>query len=158
MSNESVTRELSGATLQLVRSAVSLQAEDILRTVGALAQGRRDVREWTGLVERDARDLALLADAAVAVGAPLPAGLDGGIGDPEDPATVMEGLLASHEALMSVLRELAADCPDVPLRRVAAQVLERREEQATVLRALGAGIGLPEEERLIQGGFSKYEA
>jgi hypothetical protein len=37
-------------------------------------------------------------------------------------------------------------------------VLERREEQVMVMRALGAGVGLPAEERLVQGVFSKYEA
>jgi hypothetical protein len=149
---------LSGAARQLLRSAVSLQAEDILRTIGALAQKQRDVREWAPLVERDARDLALLAAVAVEVGAPLPAGLDGGLGDPDDPATVMEGLLASHEALMGVLGELVATCGNPRVARVVADVLERREEQATVMRALGAGVGLPAEQRLVQGAFSKYEA
>jgi hypothetical protein len=149
---------LSGAARQLLRSAVSLQAEDILRTIGALAQKQRDVREWAPLVERDARDLALLAAVAVEVGAPLPAGLDGGLGDPDDPATVMEGLLASHEALMSVLGELVTTCGNPKVARVVADVLERREEQATVMRALGAGVGLPAEQRLVQGAFSKYEA
>jgi hypothetical protein len=149
---------LSGAARQLLRSAVSLQAEDILRTIGALAQKQRDVREWAPLVERDARDLALLAAVAVEVGTPLPAGLDGGLGDPDDPATVMEGLLASHEALMGVLGELVATCGNPKVARVVADVLERREEQATVMRALGAGVGLPAEQRLVQGSFSKYEA
>jgi hypothetical protein len=149
---------LSGAARQLLRSAVSLQAEDILRTIGALAQKQRDVREWAPLVERDARDLALLAAVAVEVGAPLPAGLDGGVGDPDDPATVMEGLLASHEALMGVLGELVTTCGNPRVARVVADVLERREEQATVMRALGAGVGLPAEQRLVQGVFSKYEA
>jgi len=149
---------LTGVARQLLRSAVSLQAEDVLRTIGAMAQEQRDVREWAPLVERDARDLALLAAVAVEVGARLPAGLDGGIGDPDDPGSVMEGLLASHEALMNVLGELVATCADPKVVRVVGEVLERRQEQATVMRALGAGAGLPAEQRFVHGSFSKYEA
>ena len=148
---------MSGAVRQLLRSAVSLQAEDILRTIGALAQQQRDVREWVALVEQDARDLAMLAAVSVRAGVMLPAGLDGGSGDPDDPATIMEGLLASHEALMGVLRELTTSCHDARVVKVVADVLDRRVEQATVMRALGAGIGLPAEQRLVQGAFSKYE-
>ncbi len=70
----------------------------------------------------------------------------------------MEGLLASHEALMGVLRELVTTCGNPKVARVVGDVLERREEQAMVMRALGAGVGLPAEERLVQGAFSKYEA
>lgn len=150
--------EFSGAVLQLLRSAVTLQAEDLLRTIGALALERRDVREWTGLVERDVRDLALLASAAVAAGAQLPAGLDGGHGDPNHPNSVIEGLLASHEALMEVLRQLATRSPDPRLGYLSRSVLERREEQATVLRALGAGQGLPQEIKLVHGALPKYQA
>lgn len=152
------TPKLSGAVLQLLRSAVALQAEDLLRTIGALALERRDVREWTGLVERDVRDLAFLASAAVAAGARLPAGLDGGRGDPSDPNSVIEGLLASHEALMSVLRQLAQRCPDPRVRYATRTVLERREEEATVLRALGAGRGLPQHVPLVHGALPKYQA
>src|SRR6478736_2390631 len=36
-----------GALHQLYRSAVTLQLEDIMRTVGAMAQEQRDVREWS---------------------------------------------------------------------------------------------------------------
>ena len=150
--------KLSGAVLQLLRSAVALQAEDLLRTIGALALERRDVREWTGLVERDVRDLAFLASSAVAAGARLPAGLDGGSGDPSDPSSVIEGLLASHEALMGVLRQLAQRCPDRRVRYTTRTVLERREEEATVLRALGAGRGLPAHVQLVHGALPKYQA
>lgn len=149
---------MTGAVLQLLRSAVALQAEDLLRTIGALALARRDVREWAGLVERDVRDLAFLASAAVAAGAPLPAGLDGGSGDPSDPGSAIEGLLASHEALMRVLRQLAQRCPDPQVGHTTRAVLERREEEATVLRGLGAGRGLPKEVRLVHGALPKYQA
>jgi hypothetical protein len=149
---------LPGAVLQLLRSAVALQAEDLLRTIGALALAREDVREWTGLVERDVRDLAFLSSSAVAAGAQLPAGLDGGQGDPGHPGTVIEGLLASHEALMDVLRQLAQRCADPRVRYTVRTVLERREEEATVLRALGAGKGLPNEVQLVHGTLPKYQA
>jgi hypothetical protein len=154
---ESVVAPMSGVVRQLLRSAVTLQAEDVLRTIGALAQQQRDVREWAAVVERDARDLALLASISVQVGVTLPAGLDSGSGDPDDPATIMEGLLASHEALMGVLREITTVCQDAKVVKLVSDVLERREEQATVMRALGAGIGLPAEQRLVQGALSKYE-
>ena len=148
----------SGAVLQLLRSAVALQAEDLLRTIGALAQEQRDVREWTGLVERDVRDLAFLASAAISAGARMPAGLDGGGGDSSHPNSVIEGLLASHEALMGVLRQVAQRCTDPRVRYTTRTVLDRREEEATVLRALGAGQGLPQEVQLVQGALPKYQA
>jgi hypothetical protein len=147
----------NGAVLQLLRSAVTLQAEDLLRTIGAMALEQRDVRSWSSLVERDVRDLAFLAACAVDAGASLPAGFDGGVGDPDDPSSVMEGLLASHEALMNVLRQLAATARDPQLRHTVADVLGRREEEATVLRALGAGQGVPDDARLVQGALPKYQ-
>lgn len=145
-------------THQLLRSAVALQAEDLLRTIGALAKEQRDVREWSTIVERDVRDLALLASAAVAAGAALPAGLDGGGGDPNDPSSVMEGLLASHEALLSVLRQAAAVPADPRVQRTVEEVLRHREEEVVVLRALGAGAGLPPQQRLVHGALPKYQA
>ena len=152
------TPPVSGAVLQLLRSAVSLQAEDLLRTIGALALARHDVREWTGLIERDVRDLALLSSCAVAAGATLPAGLDGGQGDPDRPGSVIEGLLASHEALMDVLRQLAERCAEPRVCHTTRAVLDRREEEATVLRALGAGEGLPSHIQLVRGALPKYQA
>jgi len=152
------TTPAASAMQQLLRSAVSLQAEDLLRTIGALATGQRDVRQWVGLVERDVRDLSFLASCAVAAGARLPAGLDTGAPDPNDPGSVIEGLLASHEALMSVLRQLAARAVDPQVLHVVREVLDRREEEATVLRGMGAGHGLPAEERLVHGALLKYQA
>lgn len=152
------TTPASSAIQQLLRSAVSLQAEDLLRTIGALATEQRDVRQWVGLVERDVRDLAFLASCAVAAGARLPAGFDAGTPDPDDPGSVIEGLLASHEALMTVLRQLGARADDPHLQHVVREVLDRREEEATVLRGMGAGHGLPAHERLVHGSFRKYQA
>jgi hypothetical protein len=149
---------LDGAVRQLLRSAVSLQAEDLLRTIGALALEQRDVRKWSALVERDVRDLSFLATCAVAAGADLPAGFDGGRGDPDQPGSVIEGLLASHDAIMSVLRQLARRTDDPHILHTVRDVLDRREEEATVLRGLGAGQGLPDHERLVHGVLPKYQA
>ncbi|MBK6873109.1 MAG: hypothetical protein IPG94_17570 [Kineosporiaceae bacterium] len=149
-------RVAGGVVRQLLRSAVTLQAEDLLRTIGAMAIEQRDVRQWTALVERDVRDLSRLASIAVAAGAALPAGFDGGTPDPNAPGSVMEGLLASHEALMSVLRQLAERADEPAIRRVVADVLDHRAEEAAVLRGLGAGHGLPAMERLVHGALSKY--
>lgn len=149
---------VSDTVRQLLRSAVALQAEDLLRTIGALALEQRDVREWTAMVERDVRDLAFLSSCAVAAGARLPAGLDGGGGDPERPGSVIEGLLASHEALMDVLGQVSTRCSDPRISSTARAVLDRREEEATVLRALGAGAGLPDQVRFVQGALPKYQA
>lgn len=149
-------RVTGGVMRQLLRSAVTLQAEDLLRTIGAMAIEQRDVRQWTSLIERDVRDLSRLASIAVAAGAALPAGFDGGAPDPDAPGSVMEGLLASHEALMSVLRQLAERADDPAVCRVVADVLDHRSEEAAVLRGLGAGHGLPAMERLVHGALSKY--
>ncbi len=155
--DQSTNRDAGGALHQLLRSAVTLQAEDLIRTIGALAKEQRDVRGWSGHVERDVRDLALLASCAVSVGARLPAGMDDGGGDPNDPSSVIEGLLASHEALVRVLRQLATQAGDPRVQRIVADVLTRREEEATMLRALGAGTGLPAEQRLVHGNLPKYQ-
>ena len=179
---------------QLLRSAVALQAEGLLRTAGALSGVWGGVLDRTAWIERDARDLSALTSAAVAVGATLPAGLDSGAGDPEHPSSVVEGLLASHEALVRVLREIAGpDRPDTftadtftadtftadtftadtftadtftadsitndsittdaitdgegadpePWRRLVRGVLDRREEEIMLLRAVGAAGQLP---------------
>jgi hypothetical protein len=148
----------TGAVQQLLRSAVTLQAEGLMRTIGALAMQRDDVRQWSTLVERDVRDLSFLATCAVAAGAGLPAGLDGGGGDPEDPGSAIEGLLASHEALMGVLRQVVRRAGDPQVRHVARDVLDRREEEASTLRSLGAGQGLPAMERLVHGTLAKYQS
>jgi hypothetical protein len=155
--DQMTNRDTDGALHQLLRSAVTLQAEDLIRTIGALAKDQRDVRSWSGHVERDVRDLALLASCAVSVGAKLPAGMDDGGGDPDDPSSVIEGLLASHEALVRVLRELAANAADPRVHRIVSDVLTRREEESTMLRALGAGSGLPAEQRLVHGNLPKYQ-
>ncbi len=149
---------LPGVVRQLLRSAISLQAEDLLRNIGVLAQTPQDVREWTPLVERDVRDLALLVSVAVSAGGDLPAGLDGGTEDPHWPGSPIEGLLASHEALMNVLRQVADRCTDPRVCHAAGAVLERREEEATVLRALGAGRGVPRDAQLVRGALPKYNA
>jgi hypothetical protein len=142
----------------LLRSAVALQAEDLLRTIGALAIEQRDLRQWSAMIERDVRDLAVLASCAVAAGASLPAGFDTGRGDPADPGSVIEGLLVSHEALMRVLRQVVEACEDPQLRHTVGDVLDRREEEAAVLRALGAGHGVPALERLVHGALLKFQA
>ncbi len=147
---------LTGAERQLLRSAVSLQAEDLLRTIGALAQEQRDVRQWSALVEGDVRDLAVLATCAVRAGASLPAGFDTGSGDPGEPGSVIEGLLASHQALARVLTQLVGTS-DPRVAHIAGDVLARREEESLVLRGLGAGRGLPPQEDLIRGRLAKFQ-
>ncbi|MBL8929560.1 MAG: hypothetical protein JNL54_05515 [Kineosporiaceae bacterium] len=149
-------RVSNGVVRQLLRSAVALQAEDLLRTIGALAMEQHDVRQWGAMVERDVRDLSILASCAVEAGAALPAGFDGGTPDPNAPGSVIEGLLASHEALMSVLRQLADRADQPQIRHAVREVLDHRDEEAAVLRALGAGRGLPAMERLVHGALSKY--
>jgi hypothetical protein len=146
------------AVLQLLRSATSLQAEDLLRTIGAMASRQYDLRQWSALVESQVRDLSFLATCAAAAGARLPAGFDGGSGDPTDPGSAVEGLLASHEALLEVLRQLATRTTDPHVRRIVCDVLDRREEEAAALRSLGAGHGLPAMERLVHGRLPKYQA
>jgi hypothetical protein len=170
-------RQMPPAVLaQLLRSAVALQAEGLLRTAGALSGVWGSVLDRTAWIERDARDLSVLTSAAVAAGASLPAGLDSGAGDPEHPISVVEGLLASHEALVRVLREIAgpsgtesistesistesisagpsgaevktvgadADADPEPWRRMVRGVLDRREEEIMLLRAVGAAGQLP---------------
>jgi hypothetical protein len=69
----------------------------------------------------------------------------------------MEGLLASHEALVHVLRQLAGMPIDASLQRIVTDVLHRREEESTMLRTLGAGVGLPAEQRLVHGALPKYQ-
>jgi hypothetical protein len=171
---------------QLLRAAVALQAEGLLRTAGALSGAWGNVLDRTAWIERDARDLSALTSAAVAVGASLPAGLDSGAADPDHPSSVVEGLLASHEALVTVLREIAgpaatdpkhphphaleptnslggendrdantrdtADSRDIPdsthpesWHRLVREVLDRREEEIVLLRAVGAAGQLPAE-------------
>ena len=169
---------------QLLRSAVALQAEGLLRTAGALSGIWGGVLDRNAWIERDARDLTALTSAAVAAGAALPAGLDSGAGDPDHPSSVVEGLLASHQALVRVLREIAGpDRPDAftdeaspgaafpgetvtadaitgarttaadpePWRRLVRGVLERREEEIVLLRAVGAAGQLPAEHAYRRG-------
>jgi len=191
-SSPAPARVLPPAVLaQLLRSAVALQAEGLLRTAGALSGVWGNVLDRTAWIERDARDLSALTSAAVAAGASLPAGLDSGAGDPDHPSSVVEGLLASHEALVRVLREIAGPArperitPDPigsdsiihepithepitadsvvsdsiktevksgpvepeqePWRRLVRGVLDRREEEILLLRAVGAAGQLPPE-------------
>ena len=181
-------RPLHPAVLaQLLRSAVALQAEGLLRTAGALSGAWGNVLDRTAWIERDARDLSALTSAAVAAGATLPAGLDSGAGDPDHPSSVVEGLLAGHEALVRVLREIAgARCgsgepattgslgsstldtgadgrgssgggrqPDgadpEPWRGLVRAVLDRREEEILMLRAVGAAGQLPAEQAYRRG-------
>ncbi len=146
-----------GAMKLLLRSAVTLQAEDLLRTVGAMALSGRDPREWCAMVEKDARDLAMLAVAAVSGGARLPAGLDGGSGDPADPGSPVEGLLASHEALINVLSQIVESRLDPTLVRPVIEVLARRTEEAQEMRGLGAGKGVPADVRFVHGALPKFQ-
>jgi hypothetical protein len=144
----------AGVITQLLRSAVCLQAEGVLRTAGALAGAWGGVLDRTEWIERDARDLSVLAAAAVAAKVPLPAGVDTGAGDPQHPGSVVESLLAGHEALVHVLRELdGAPGDDVthPWRGVVRDILSRREEEILLLRAVGACGRLPVEERYLRG-------
>ncbi|HEY6793606.1 MAG TPA: hypothetical protein VI248_02870, partial [Kineosporiaceae bacterium] len=137
----------------LLRSAVSLQAEGVLRTAGALAGAWGGVLDRTEWIERDARDLSMLAAAAVAAQVPLPAGVDTGAADPGHPGSVVESLLAGHEALVRVLRQLA-DAPgdDSETWRSAVRgILSRREEEILLLRAVGASGRLPVDEQYIRG-------
>ena len=139
-----------GVVASLLRSAVALQAEDLLRTIGALAvaaqrsEGTAAHVDWIGWVERDVRDLGHLARAALEVGATLPAGLDVGGGDPARPETVIEGLLAGHEAVLSVLRHLDAVGGTEPWNAVVGRITARREAEAAALRVT-VGDGSPRE-------------
>jgi hypothetical protein len=147
------TRRLpAGVIRQLLRSAVALQAESVLRTAGALSGAWGGVLDRTEWIERDARDLGALATAAVAAGVSLPAGVDAGAGEPGHPSSVVEGLLAGHEALTRVLRELTeADRDHAAWRQVVDSILTRREEEMVLLRAVGAAGELPGEENYMHG-------
>lgn len=147
----------AGVVRALLHSAVALQAEDLLRTIGALAvaaqrsEGTTASVDWIGWVERDVRDLGHLARAALEVGASLPAGLDVGGGDPARPESVIEGLLAGHEAVLGVLRHLDAVGGDEPWNAVVARIAARREAEAAALRVT-VGDGAPRDpERLHVG-------
>jgi hypothetical protein len=139
-----------GVVRALLRSAVALQAEDLLRSIGALAvaaqrsEGTAAHVDWIGWVERDVRDLGHLARAALEVGATLPAGLDVGGGDPARPETVIEGLLAGHEAVLGVLRHLDAVGGAEPWNAVVGRITARREAEAAALRVT-VGDGSPRE-------------
>ena len=143
-------RPAPGVVASLLRSAVALQAEDLLRSIGALAvaaQRSEDTAahvDWIGWVERDVRDLGHLARAALEVGATLPAGLDVGGGDPARPETVIEGLLAGHEAVLAVLRHLDAVGGAEPWNGVVGRITARREAEAAALRVT-VGDGTPRE-------------
>jgi hypothetical protein len=144
----------AGVISQLLRSAVSLQAEGVLRTAGALAGAWGGVLDRTEWIERYARDLSLLAAAAVAADVPLPAGVDTGAGDPRHPNSVVESLLAGHEALVHVLRQLSDACghdDEEAWGPAVAAILARREEEILLLRAVGACGSLPAEERYMRG-------
>jgi hypothetical protein len=135
-----------GVVRQLLRTAVALQAEGLLRTIGALAvashrsEGTAAAVDWIAWVERDVRDLGRLARAALDVGATLPAGLDVGGGDPARPETVVEGLLAGHEEVLRVLRDLddlgaAGGAGGAePWKEVVSRIVARREAEAAGLR------------------------
>ncbi len=148
-----------GVVRQLLRSAVALEAEDLLRTIGALAvashrsEGTAAAVDWIGWVERDVRDLGRLARAALEVGATLPAGLDVGGGDPARPETVIEGLLAGHDEVLRVLRDLDAVGGDEPWNEVVARILARREAEATALR-VSVGPDSPREREVTHIGRS----
>jgi hypothetical protein len=149
------TRSLpDGVVTQLLRSAVALQAEGLLRAAGALSGAWGGVLDRTEWIERDARDLAALAAAASQAKVPLPAGVDAGAGDPAHPSSVVEGMLAGHEALVAVLRELASAERDEQARPWLAlidSILSRREEEMVLLRAIGAAGRLPAEEAYVRG-------
>jgi hypothetical protein len=148
-----------GVVKQLLRSAVTLQAEGLLRTTGALAGVWGTVLDRTEWIERDARDLADLVCAAWTAKVPLPAGVDAGAGDPESPTTVVEGMLAAQEALANVLRQLvrAGGDPDSrPWLPLVDQILRRREEEILLLRAVGAAGRLPSEEQYVHGCPPRY--
>jgi hypothetical protein len=149
----SVRRLPVGVIMQLLHSAVALQAESVLRTAGALSGAWGGVLDRTAWIERDARDLGALATAAVAAGVTLPAGVDAGAGEPGHPSSVVEGLLAGHEALTRVLRELTEAGADdtAPWRPVVDNVLQRREEEMVLLRAVGAAGRLPADEGYVHG-------
>lgn len=143
-----------GVVHQLLRSAVSLQAEGLLRTAGALSGVWGGVLDRTEWIERDARDLAALAAAAQTANVPLPAGVDAGAGDPDHPSSVVEGMLASHQALVGVLRELCRDAGDPasrPWLAVIEDILSRREDEMVLLRAVGAAGRLPSDEAYVHG-------
>jgi hypothetical protein len=146
-----------GVVRQLLRSAVALQAEGVLRTAGALAGAWGGVLDRTEWIQRDARDLSVLAAAAVDAQVPLPAGVDTGAGDPDRPGSVVESLLAGHEALVGVLRQLAdataeGEPAEPPSWRGAVQgILSRREEEILLLRAVGAVGDVPADERYVHG-------
>lgn len=143
-----------GVIRQLLRSAVALQAEGLLRTAGALAGAWGGVLDRTEWIERDARDLVALASAASAAKVPLPAGVDAGAGDPEYPDSVVEGMLAAHEALVTVLRQLVlagGDEGSRPWLALVNAILSRREEDMIFLRAVGAAGQLPREEAYVHG-------
>ena len=142
---------------QLLRSAVALQAEGVLRTAGALAGAWGGVLDRTEWIERDARDLGELVAVAVAAHVPLPAGVDAGAADPAHPGSVVESLLAGHEALVHVLRQLD-DAPagdggeeGAAWRGAVRGILGRREQEMDLLRAVGACGRLPEDEQYRRG-------
>jgi hypothetical protein len=143
-----------GVISQLLRSAVALQAEGLLRAAGALSGAWGGVLDRTEWIERDARDLAALAAAANEANVALPAGVDAGAGDPDHPSSVVEGMLAAHEALVGVLRQLTragGDAQARPWLGLISTILSRREEQITLLRAVGAAGHLPEEQSYVHG-------
>jgi hypothetical protein len=143
-----------GVVGQLLRSAVALQAEGLLRAAGALSGIWGGVLDRTEWIERDARDLAALAAAASEAKVPLPAGVDAGAGDPDHPDSVVEGMLAGHEALVDVLRQLVTAGGDERTRPWLAlinAILSRREEEMVLLRAIGAAGRLPQEESYVHG-------
>jgi hypothetical protein len=143
-----------GVVSQLLRSAVALQAEGLLRTAGALSGIWGGVLDRTEWIERDARDLAALAAAASEAKVPLPAGVDAGAGDPDHPSSVVEGMLAGHEALVTVLRQLVTVGGDEQTRPWLAlinAILSRREEEMALLRAVGAAGRLPQDESYVHG-------
>jgi hypothetical protein len=146
-----------GVVRQLLRSAVALQAEGVLRTAGALAGAWGGVLDRTEWIQRDARGLGMLAAAAVDAQVPLPAGVDTGAGDPDRPGSVVESLLAGHEALVGVLRQLAdataeGEPAEPPSWRGAVRgILSRREEEILLLRAVGAVGDVPADERYVHG-------
>lgn len=143
-----------GVISQLLRSAIALQAEGLLRTAGALSGTWGAILDRSEWIERDARDLAALAAAATAAKVPLPAGVDTGAGDPDHPSSVVEGMLAAHEVQVRILRELAdagGDPNTRPWLPLVAEILGRREEEMLLLRAVGAAGNLPAEEGYVRG-------